>query len=135
MELTLIRRTRTEKSTIGDLFVNGEWECYTLEDKERIGDKIAGVTAIPLGNYSVVVDYSTHFSRQLPHVLDVPGFVGIRIHPGNTDKDTEGCILVGTNKATDFIGNSKQAFEVLFTKIQEAVAKKETVKLHIQQVI
>lgn len=136
MELKLIRRTKTDKSTIGDLFINGEWYCYTLEDAERPnGEKVYGDTAIPLGTYIVTVDFSPHFNRLLPHVLNVPNFEGIRIHPGNTDKDTEGCILVGSTKEIDFIGNSRETFEPLFAKIQEAVNQKEQVLLTIQEMV
>lgn len=117
MELKLIRREFTDKNTIGELHVNGQFECYTLEDCVR-AEKIAGRTAIPAGTYDVVIDFSQRFQRLLPHLLNVPGFEGVRIHPGNTDKDTEGCILVGQTKGQDFVGNSKLAFEALFAKLQ-----------------
>src|SRR5262249_6892104 len=64
--------------------------------------------------------FSARFQRLLPELQDVPNFTGVRIHPGNTDADTEGCILVGQTKATDFIGKSRAAFDVLFPKIQAA---------------
>ena len=56
----------------------------------------------------------------MPHVLDVPGFEGIRIHAGNTDKDTEGCLLVGMTRATDFIGQSRLAFTALMDKLKSS---------------
>jgi len=118
--------------TIGRLFVDGEYQCYTLEDKVR-DTKIFGETAIPAGKYKVVIDYSPRFKRELPHILDVPGFEGVRIHPGNTSEDTEGCILVGKLwGGTNFIGQSRKAFEELFAKMKAAVAAKEEIELEIE---
>src|SRR3972149_10690167 len=95
MELLLQRKIFTDKSTIGELFVDGVFECFTLEDVVRDDEKIKKVTAIPDGIYTVLVTWSPRFKRQLPLLIDVPGFDGIRIHPGNTADDTEGCLLVG----------------------------------------
>lgn len=118
MKLLVQRGKSSKKSTIGELFIDGEFECYTLEDIVRPkGEKVYGETAIPCGTYRVVIDFSPHFGRRLPHVLDVPGFDGIRIHPGNTDADTDGCLLVGQTKGEDYIGQSKLAFEALFRKL------------------
>jgi len=118
--------------TIGRLFVDGEYQCYTLEDKVR-DTKVFGETAIPAGKYKVVIDYSPRFKRELPHILNVPGFEGVRIHPGNTPEDTEGCILVGKTWAgTNFIGQSRKAFEELFEKMKAAVAAKEEIELEIE---
>jgi hypothetical protein len=94
---------------------------------------VFGETAIPAGNYKVVIDYSPRFKRELPHILNVPGFEGVRIHPGNTSEDTEGCILVGKTWAgTNFIGQSRKAFEELFAKMKAAVAAKEEIELEIE---
>lgn len=119
MDLTLIRESSSTQSTMGKLMVDGVFECYTLEDVVR-ATKIAGETAIPAGTYKVIIDMSNRFKRLLPLVVDVPGFAGIRIHPGNTAKDTEGCILVGTSRSKDFVGNSRVAFDALFKKMQAA---------------
>lgn len=121
MELTLKRCEFTDASTVGELFVNGAFECYTLEDKVRLV-KVKGMTAIPTGRYEVVVSYSTRFGRALPLLLNVPNFEGIRIHAGNTADDTEGCILVGRSKAVDFVGSSRAALDTLFDKIRQAAA-------------
>jgi len=119
MKLTVARQPSSLHSTIGELAVDGKFECYTLEDVVRPA-KIMGSTAIPVGTYKVVINYSNRFKRMLPQILDVPGFEGIRIHPGNTDVDTEGCILVGDEKKKDFVGKSRVAFDRLFAKMQKA---------------
>ena len=119
MELTLTRTDFTNDSTIGELSVNGKFECFTLEDKVR-PVKIKGMTAIPAGAYEVVINFSERFQRPLPLLLNVPNFDGIRIHAGNTAKDTEGCILVGQVKQKNFIGTSRLALEALFKKLKKA---------------
>lgn len=130
MELLLKRETLTEESTVGSLFVNGVFECYTLEDKVR-KSKIKGKTAIPSGRYEVVISFSNRFQKFLPLLLDVPNFEGIRIHSGNTANDTEGCILVGKSKGVNSVLNSRAAFVSLFQKIQAAV-KKEKVWIEVK---
>lgn len=125
MILRLVRPPSSPHSTIGDLYVNNLWECFTLEDVCRKGTKVPGETAIPDGTYKVIVDFSTRFKRPLPHIINVPGFEGIRIHPGNTAEDTEGCILVGRIKQEDRIASSRLAFDTLFSKIQTALQTEE----------
>jgi hypothetical protein len=129
MKLELKRLHRTEKSTIGDLYVNGKFECYTLEDVER-KEKVYGETAIDKGTYEVVITYSNAFKQFMPLLLNVPKFQGIRIHSGNTAKNTLGCILVGQTRSADFIGNSRLAYKSFFSKIKEA-AKKEKIYITI----
>jgi hypothetical protein len=119
MDLHLARTVFSDQSTIGELTVNGTFECFTLEDVVR-AVKLAGVTAIPSGNYEVVITFSERFQRPVPLLLKVPDFDGIRIHWGNTDENTDGCILVGQTKAKDFIGRSRAAFDALFPKLQAA---------------
>lgn len=120
MELKLIRETYTEDSTIGKLYVNDVFHCFTLEDKVR-DVKIKNVTAIPAGRYKVVVDFSNRFKQLMPLLLNVPNYLGVRIHTGNYSKDTEGCILVGSTKAVNFIGNSKKAYAKLLSTITKAL--------------
>jgi hypothetical protein len=120
VNLVLQREILTDKATIGQLFVDGERECFTLEGVVR-AEKIYGKTAIPVGRYRVAITESQRFKRPLPILLDIPGFEGIRIHPGNTSADTEGCILVGLTKDVDFIGKSQMAMSLLFPKIQAAL--------------
>ena len=118
------REDFTGKSTIGRLFVDGVFECFTLEDVVR-PVKIKGMTAIPAGMYEVVVSFSARFQRPLPLLLNVPHFDGVRIHTGNTDADTEGCLLVGQSKSKDFVGASRAAFAPLFARIQAALPREK----------
>jgi hypothetical protein len=120
-----------DTSTIGELAVDGAFECFTLEDAVR-PVKIKGITAIPAGSYEVVVSFSERFKRPLPLLLNVPNFDGIRIHPGNTARDTEGCILVGKTKDKDLVGSSRDAFGSLLEKIQAALAQ-EKIFIHITE--
>lgn len=118
--------------TIGRLFVNDVNTCFTLEDVVRPdGVKVFGETAIPEGTYKVIVNYSNRFQKLMPLVLDVPGFEGIRIHPGNTAADTHGCILVGTNSTGTTITNSRKAYDPLFEQIKAAFDAGEEIWLTI----
>ena len=114
--------------TVGKMYVDGIYECYTLEDAIRNGTKIIGKTAIPIGEYKLIIDASTRFKQNMPHILDVPDFTGVRIHSGNTSADTDGCILLGSTWAgKDFIGNSKIAYKKFFDKLKKA--KTATIKI------
>jgi hypothetical protein len=119
MKLALKRLHKTQNSTIGELTVDGLFQCYTLEDIER-EVKIKSETAIPKGTYKVIINHSNRFKRLLPLLIDVPGFEGIRIHSGNSNHDTEGCILVGETRSKDLIGKSRKAFDKLFEKMKKA---------------
>lgn len=119
MNLVLKRLHKTENSTVGELTVDGLFQCYTLEDIER-EVKVKSETAIPKGTYKVIINRSNRFKRLLPLLIDVPGFEGIRIHSGNSNHDTEGCILVGETRSKDFIGKSRKAFNALFEKMKKA---------------
>ena len=119
MEIKIKRLHRTENSTIGELSIDGVFECFTLEDKER-EVKIKSETAIAKGTYKVIINQSNRFKRLLPLLLNVPNFEGVRIHSGNSNHDTEGCILVGLTRSQDFIGQSRKAFDKLFKKMQKA---------------
>lgn len=117
MKLLLVRDTFTDKSTIGKLYIDGEFFCYTLEDVVR-DKKIFGETAIPYGTYSIILDVSYRFKKVTPRLLDVPEFTGVRIHAGNTAEDTHGCILVGLEKRKDFIGKSQIVFNLLMVRLE-----------------
>jgi hypothetical protein len=123
MELTSIRKWYTSSSTISELFlgdINAQRECYVLEDTVRApGVKIQNETAIPAGRYRVIVDWSNRFRKFAFHILDVPNFSGIRIHSGNTDQDTDGCLLVGQERSLNAVLLSHNAFVALWDKLTE----------------
>lgn len=116
IKLLLVRIFKGEKYTIGKLYVDGKYFCDTLEDKVRdlpIEKKVMHETAIPDGKYEVRITYSPKFKRNLPLLLGVPYFTGIRIHRGNTPGNTSGCILVGENKVKGMVMNSTHYEEYL----------------------
>lgn len=136
MELSLKRLMFNDTSTIGRLRNEDKIICWTLEDKVREIEgepvetwKVPGQTAVPYGQYKVTITPSERFGRDMPYLNDVPGFTGIRIHPGNTDKDTEGCILVGAGVDNDGLVNSRLAFGWVLDLLQSA---KDDVWLTIQ---
>ena len=142
MNIILNRIAKKAKYTIGKLYINDQYFCDTLEDTDRgltqsmteqqIGSKkIYGETAIPTGTYRIIISYSNKFKKQMPLLLNVPGFAGIRIHSGNTEKDSLGCILVGKNKAVGKVLESRDTYSKLFSILQEA-NKKETIKITIK---
>lgn len=139
MRLDVIRRWFTDDCTIGELRVDGEFCCYTLEDRVRevVGSpvntwKVPGSTAIPIGKYEVIIDFSQRFQRSMPHILNVPGFTGVRIHCGNDAGDTEGCVLVGRQRFNDALGEARAAYQALFALITEAVKDEEKIEIHIR---
>lgn len=136
MKLRVERGLSGTSSTIGKLYVDGVFFAYTLEDIDRHleggGKKINGETAIPRGSYKVIIDFSNRFQKQMMHVLNVPGFEGIRIHAGNTDKDTEGCILLGKVRSDNAVFNSREAVNALFEKVRAALNAGQEVNLEVK---
>lgn len=130
MLLTLKRTYKGSKYTIGKLYINKEYFCDTLEDAIR-KEKIYAETAIPFGKYEVTISYSPRFKKNLPLLLNVPGFEGVRIHSGNTKDDTEGCILVGFNKEKGKVLDSRVTFTRLMNKIKPMFEMKEKIELEI----
>lgn len=141
MKLKVIRNEFTNESTIGELWVDGKFFCFTLEDKDRdllqtqplteiAQRKLFGRTAIPYGTYGVAMTYSGRFKRYMPQILDVPGFSGIRIHTGNSAASTDGCLLVGETKDVDFIGSSRVAYNHLLERIK-AIEQSEKISIEI----
>lgn len=142
MNITLNRIAKKPKYTIGKLYIDGEYFCDTIEDTDRgltqtmtdaqvKSKKVYGQTAMPTGTYRVIISYSNKFKRQMPLLLNVPGFLGIRIHSGNTEKDTEGCLIVGKNKVVGKVIESKDTYNKLFSILCEA-NKKEAIKITIK---
>lgn len=142
MNILLKRIAKKETYTIGKLYIDGVYFCDTIEDKDRglnqtmsINDikkkKIYGETAIPTGSYSLVIDYSNRFKRRMAHILNVPGYEGIRIHTGNTANDSLGCIIVGKNKAVGKVLESKLTYNKLFPILEKAY-KEDKINITIQ---
>lgn len=124
MNLELKRFHGTEGYTAGELYIDGELFCQTLEDEER-EEKIYSQTAIPMGKYEVIINYSPRFMKDLPLLINVPNFIGVRIHSGNTAKDTEGCILLGSdsNNKDAWLGNSRKAMERFMPLLKDALKR------------
>ncbi len=147
MKLSLIRKYFKDTYTIGKLLVDGKYECDTLEDKVRElhdinhdGDfndsgegKVYGETAIPCGTYRVTLAYSMKRRRYVPKLHDVPGFTNILIHSGNTSEDSSGCVLVGENKESGKVLNSRFREYLLTQKIRNAIMNKQEVWITIEQ--
>jgi len=131
MNLVLRRGSPQVTCTPGSLYLNGNWQCYTLEDLPR-PSKVPGETRIPAGNYRVTLTPSPRFKRVLPLINDVPEFSGVRIHPGNTDRDTAGCILVGQGFKNEALTSSRVAFDQLFSRLEAASARGEPINLLIE---
>ena len=138
MLLEVRRQPTANGSTLGSLYVDDEFECFTLEGpvREVPGQPVASwkipcETAIPCGTYLLTVNLSNRFQKLLPQLLDVPGFAGVRIHSGNCSADTEGCILVGRRRKAATILESRLAFQSLFAKIQAAIDRGEPVQVRI----
>lgn len=144
MKLTLKRIAKKSSYTIGKLYIDGVYECDTLEDTDRgltqdmllseiKENKIKGVTAIPSGTYGITLNViSPKFSKRsqyksiggkLPRLLNVPGYEGVLIHIGNTAQDSEGCILVGQNSVVGKVLNSTATFNALYKKLKAAKDK------------
>lgn len=133
MRLTVIRDYKGESCTIGKLYINNQYFCEALEDKDRNlesgGKKVPGETCIPLGKYDVELSMSPRFKKVLPLIKDVPGFTGIRIHAGNTSLDTEGCLLVGYVRGNNQILTSRKAVEDLINQLSKATRNKEEITI------
>jgi hypothetical protein len=128
MTVKVVRKWFTEESTIGEMFIDGVFLCYTLEDKDRNlkhtdsllwikTRKVYGKTAIPTGTYKCGFTISNRFKRVLPEIFNVKGYTGVRIHAGNTAEDTHGCLLLGNKKAYDKIFESRLAMQEFFLKV------------------
>ena len=141
MILTLQRLKSDDHRTHGDLYDDGAWLCHTLEDVVRADPnpstpqneaKVHGQTAIPAGRYRVTFENSPRFGPQTLTLHDVPGFTHIRIHAGNDEDDTEGCLLVGKIRAEASILHSRAALGELKTHVTEAMERGELVWIDIK---
>lgn len=143
MEIALDRKYKKKEYSIGKLYIDGNYTCDTLEDCDRglTSDmtlaeiqkrKVKDGTAIPTGRYAVNITWSPRFRRELPILEGVKGFEGVRIHSGNTAKDTSGCVLVGQNRKVGMVLDSRKWFGVVYDKIRRALNAKEKVWITIK---
>ena len=159
LDLLMARRWFGSRTTIGEVYVNGAYQCYSLEDVVRpAGQKVKGKTAIPAGIYRVVLDFSPKFSPKrfayldqyhpqrlkqkgwrtaqevpIPHILAVRDFDQVRMHWGNDELDTEGCVLMGSSKDLNAqtVGDSRDAFEKLMDHLELAQQNNYHITLEI----
>jgi len=140
MELKLVREYMGDDFTEGKLYVDGVFECYIVEDKDRqlevhgCAAKVKGKTCIPRGRYECIIRYSQRFKKHLIAITGVPCFDGILIHSGNSSADTDGCVIVGaTNKSMsdDWVGNSRLAYDALHRKVKAALSRGEKVWIEV----
>lgn len=135
--LKLIRDRLGKVDTTGQLYdAQGNFVCYVLEDLVRAGPKVYAQTAIPAGTYRIQITRSPRFARDLPLLLDVPGFTGIRIHPGNDRDDTEGCLLPGLARqqlpdGSQRVTQSRDAFARLLLLLRRELASGKQVSIQI----
>lgn len=159
MKIQIIRSANVKRENreycIGHLYIDGEFFCDTLEDYDRGLDecmpldkvaqkKISGKTAVPTGNYlihmnvvstrySLIPYYQTFCKGKMPRLNAVRGFNGVLIHPGNTEADSEGCILVGENKAVGMLLNSRDTWKQLYLKMLAVSNMCGTISLEIKR--
>ena len=150
MKIEVTRKIFQDKATISDLtFPTNENNllCNVLEDVDRglyqtdpinkiESVKVPHETAIPYGTYQVILDFSNRFQKIMPHILNVPGFDGIRIHIGNKDVDTDGCLLLGEYYGQDdFVRDSGTCFDMFMDILQRAEKRNEDVWITIKKEI
>lgn len=138
MKLKLQRHPSTHLCTIGELTIDDEPFCSTLEDviREVPGKpvsewKVPKDTAIPSGTYPIEITWSNRFKRDLPLLQNVPGFTAIRMHAGNTEADTEGCILVGQWSGGENLFSSRKTLDSLMDVLEIAAIGKQRVEIEI----
>ena len=153
MEITVKRVFKGPNYTIGHLYVNGTYECDTLEDPDRgltdsmtvqeiTSKKVYGNTAIPTGTYDIDMNtispkfkdrsWAKFCGGKLPRLIDVKGYEGVLIHVGNKAEDTLGCILVGENKIKGQVVNSTATFQELYSVMLKAKLLGEELSLTIE---
>lgn len=142
IKLELFRKWFDDKTTEGELHVDGKFFCYTLEDTLRApGVKVPGETCIPPGRgegaktYKVTLRFSPKHQCVVPHVENVPMFSEIEIHAGNYAKDTEGCLLVGATRGHDFIGTSRATWDRLMAVLNRTLVSHEDITITYTNVL
>lgn len=143
MEILVEREYKKIDYTIGKMYINGEYFCDTLEDTDRgltstmsLAElkevKEYGRTAIPTGRYPIAYTYSPRFKKHLPLLLQVPAFEGVRIHAGNTHRDTSGCLLLGKNKAVGKVLDSRKTMDEFLRILKPAIEACEDIWITIK---
>lgn len=153
MELLLSRDYRKDNYTIGRLYINNKLFSNTIEDKDRglsssmnelqiKSLKVYGETAIPIGTYDIDMNtvspkfkdksWAKPYGGKIPRLLNVKGFSGVLIHPGNTSKDSLGCVLIGLNTKVGIVTNSTEYFHKLMKELLEAKLKGEKITITIK---
>ncbi len=150
MKLDVIRTQYGKDATNGMLFVDGVFECYTLEDEYR-ETKVMHETCIPEGEYEIIyrkvggfhTKYTTRYAgmhRGMLWLQDVPGFEYILIHTGNTDEHTSGCLIVGDTQTdldvtfNGMVGSSANAYKKLYPKVADALDAGEKVTIKYSKI-
>ena len=153
MVLKVERKWRRQTYTIGRLYINGQYFCETLEDGDRglkqtmplaeiKRKKVYGETAIPIGTYKVAMNivspkysavawYKAFNGGKMPRILNVPGYEGVLIHPGNNALDSYGCVLCGKNTKVGQLTQSRDTFKELYKRLKAASDKGEDITLEI----
>ena len=137
MNISVVREDDPSNShNFGQMWIDNIYFGETLEDKDRFLEspgevKVDGDTAIPRGRYKVTLSLSQRFGRIMPEVHDVPGFSGVRIHGGNTEADTSGCILLGSVRTKDGIANCKPINDRLINRIEVEITAGQEVWLEV----
>ena len=149
MQLRVDRIESDNESTLGRLYIDDRFQCWTLEDQYRAGPKVKGETRIPAGVYQLKLRTEGGFHAQytetnrtkfgpdwhkgMLNVTDVPGFEFILIHVGNSHDDTQGCLLVGQGKTKvdgfHYVSGSRPAYEALYPKVRDALLAGEPVEI------
>ena len=141
MRLTLKRIANKDNYCIGKLYINGKYFCDTLEDVDRglddsmteadiLKQKKYGQPAIATGIYTVLLTYSPKYKKVMPLINNVKGYSGIRIHSGNTSKDTLGCLLVGKNTVVGRLTDSRNTYNALYKRLQQKGSNKITIEIY-----
>lgn len=130
MKLLLDRKEYGDDSTVADLYLDGVWECATMEPEIPVNGKaLSGPVCIPPGTYDVLITWSPKFKRRLPLIINVPGRDGVRFHPGNKPDDTAGCVMTGEKvihvAGVPFLTHSSDAFERFFARLDAAELRGE----------
>lgn len=153
MKITLNRKFKKDTYSIGKLYIDGQYFCDTVEDKDRgltdkdsldkiKATKVYAKTAIPLGTYKITMGiispkfskkayYKSFCNGRMPRLLNVKGFDGILIHRGSNADSSAGCIIVGKNTVKGGVTDSQYYFEKLYKVLDDAYKRGENIEIQI----